>query len=69
MGRGLEEVAGRRPGGRAKMGFTVAVKEDVKSVGTRGEDAEAEMKAGDWLWPGKQPKGATIRRHCILSRI
>lgn len=42
---------------RAKMGFMVAVKEDVKSAGTREEDADSEMEAGDWLWLVKQPKG------------
>lgn len=38
------EVSGRRPGGRAKRRFMHVVKEDMKLVGARGEDAEKAVK-------------------------
>lgn len=42
LGRGMLrlERAGRRPGGREKRALVNAVREDLKSSGVRGEDAE-----------------------------
>lgn len=39
-------MAGRRPGGRAKTRFMHVVKEDMKLVGAREEDAEEAIKRG-----------------------
>lgn len=63
------EVAGRRPGGRAKRRFMHVVKEDVESVGARDDDAEEE--AADWLWPiaeGNSPKPKMLSFEPIRQR-
>ena len=41
------ELPDRRPRGRPKRGFMVVVKEDMKLVGTREEDAEDRVR---WRW-------------------
>lgn len=38
------ELAGRRPGGRARRTFMDGVKEDVEMVGVREEDAEGRAR-------------------------